>query len=70
MNEYKVQINLVVSVNMEEKREFYRNLDPKAMGNEKDCWRTLKSLFSDKVKNTSTSIALFEDGSTVKKAMK
>ena len=40
----KLQRNLVISMNREAKRDFYRNLDPKNVGNEKDFWRTIKPL--------------------------
>ena len=64
---YKLQRILVVSMNREAKRDFYRNLDPKKVGKEKDSWRTFKSLLSDKVKNTNTNIQLIENGNTITK---
>ena len=67
IQKYKVQRNLVVSLNREAKRDFYRNLDPKEVGKEKDSWRTFKPLSSDKVKNTNTNIQLTENGHTITK---
>ena len=67
IQKYKLQRNLVVSMNREAKRDFYRNLDPKKVGKEKDFWRTFKPLLSDKVKNTNTNIQLIENGDTITK---
>ena len=67
VQKYKLQRNLVVSVNREAKRDVYRNLDPKKIGKEKDFWRTCKPLLSDKVKNTNTNIQLIENGYTITK---
>ena len=64
----KLQRNLVVSMNREAKRDFYRNLDPKDLGNEKNFWRTFKPLLSDKVKNIHTNIQLAESGETITKS--
>ena len=65
IRKYKLQRNLVVSMNREAKRDFYRNLDPKKVGNEKDFWTTFKPLLSDKVKNTNTNLQIFENGQKI-----
>ena len=52
-------------MNREAKRDFYRYLDPKKVGNEKDFCRTFKSLLSDRVKNTNTNVQLIENGCTI-----
>ena len=67
IRKYKLQGYLVVNMNREAKRDFYRNLDPKKVGNEKDFWKTFKPLLSDKVKNTNTNIQLIENGHTITK---
>ena len=36
IQKYKLQRNVVVSMNREAKRDFYRNLDPKKVGKKKD----------------------------------
>ena len=65
IQKYKLQRNLVVSMNREAKREFYRNLYPKIVGKEKDFWRTIKPLLSDKVKNKNTNIQLTANGNPI-----
>ena len=67
MQKYKLQRNLVVSMNREAKRDFYRNLDPQKVGKEKDFWRTFKPLVSDKEKNTNTNMQLIENGNIITK---
>ena len=65
IQKHKLQRNLVVSMNREAKRDFYRNLDPKKVGKEKDFWRTFKPLLSDKVKNTNTNMQRIDSGNTI-----
>ena len=36
IQQYELQRNFIVSMNREAKRDFYRNLDPKKVGNEKN----------------------------------
>ena len=54
-------------MNREAKRDFYRNLDPKKVGNEKNFWRTFQPLLSDKVRNTNTNMQLIENKCTITK---
>ena len=54
-------------MNREEKRDFYKNLDPTKIGNKRAFWKTFKPLFSDKVTNTNTNITLVENGSKLSK---
>ena len=67
IQKYKIQRNLVVSINREAKREVYRDHELKATGYEKDFWRTFKPLLSDMVKNTNTTITLVEKGGKISK---
>ena len=65
IRKYKIQRNLVVRMNREAKRDFYKNLDPTKVGNERAFWKSFKSLLSDKVTNTNTNITLVENGRTI-----
>ncbi len=67
IRKYKIQRNLVVKMNRETKINFYKNLDPREIGNERAFWHTFKPLLSDKVKNTNPNIKLVENGCTVSK---
>ena len=55
-------------MNREAKRDFYKNLDPTKVGNERAFWKTFKPLLSDKVTNTNTNITLFENRRTMSKS--
>ena len=69
VQKYKIQRNLVVRMNREAKRCFYKNLDPTKVGNERAFWKTFKTLLSDKVTNNiNTNITLVENGHTMSKS--
>ena len=57
---YKRQRNLCTSLAKKAKREYYANLNPSVISDNKMFWRTIKPLFSDKV-TTSKSISLVEN---------
>ena len=57
---YKRQRNLCTSLVKKAKREYYANLNPSVISDNKKFWRTSKPLFSDKV-TTSKSITLVEN---------
>ena len=58
---YKRQRNLCTSLVKKAKREYYGNLNPAVISDNKKFWRTVKPFFSDKV-TTSENITLFENG--------
>ena len=58
---YKRQRNLCTSLVKKVKREYYGNLNPAVISDNKKFWRTVKPFFSDKVM-TSENITLFENG--------
>ena len=68
VRKYKIQRNLVVRMNREAKKDFYKNLDPTKVGNERAFWKTFKPILSDKVTNTNTNITLVENGRTISKS--
>ena len=51
IDRYKAQRNLVVRLNSNEKRNFFAKLDPTTAGKDKNFWKTLKPLFSEKSSN-------------------
>ena len=67
VQKYKLQRTLAVSMNSGAKKDFYRNLDPKKVGNEKGFGRIFGPLLSGKVKNTNTNKQLIENGHTITK---
>lgn len=56
---YKKQRNLCTRILKQTKVAYYRNLKPSQVSNNKDFWRNVKQLFSDKC-ITNDSIALLE----------
>ena len=57
---YKRQTHLCTSFLKKAKREYYANLNPSVMSDNKKFWRTIKPRFSDKV-ITSESITLVDN---------
>ena len=45
---YRQQRNLVVMLNRAAKRNVFSQLDPKEVGKDKNFWKTVKPLFTDK----------------------
>ena len=62
---YERQRNLCTSLVKKAKREYYGNLNPAVISDNKKIWRTVKPFFSDKVM-TSENITLFENGDILK----
>ena len=58
---YKRQRNVCSSLLKKTKREYYGNLNPAFISDNKKFWKTVKPFFSDKV-ITSDNIALLENG--------
>ena len=50
---YKKQRNICTSLLRKTKRNYFENLDPSAISDNKKFWKTIKPLFSDKVVTTS-----------------
>ena len=57
---YKKQRNLCTSFLRKTKREYFANLNPSLISDNKKFWKTIKPLFSEKV-TTSESITLIEN---------
>ena len=61
---FKKQRNLCVKLLREAKREYYKNIDLKSLNDNRKFWKTVKPLFSCKVKTTS-SVTLLENDEIV-----
>ena len=61
---FKKQRNLCVKLLREAKREYYKNIDLKSLNDNRKFWKTVKPLFSGKVKTTS-SVTLLENDEIV-----
>ena len=59
-----MQRNLCVKLLREAKREYYKNIDLKSLNDNRTFWKTVKPLFSGKVKTTS-SVTLLENDEIV-----
>ena len=58
---YREQRNLVVKVNTNAKRAYYKSIQAKSIENDKQFWKTVKPLFSN-TNPTSEKITLIENG--------
>ena len=61
---FKKQRHLCVKLLREAKREYYKNIDLKSLNDNRKFWKTVKPLFSGKVKTTS-SVTLLENDEIV-----
>ncbi len=61
---FKKQRNLCVKLLREAKRDYYANIDLKSLNDNRKFWKTVKPLFSDKIK-TSSSVTLLENGELI-----
>ena len=61
---FKKQRNLCVKLLREAKREYYKSIDLKSLIDNRKFWKTVKPLFSGKVKTTS-SVTLLENDEIV-----
>ena len=65
LNSYKAQMSRVVQNNKGAKREFFRELDPTKVGNDKVFWKTFKPLLSSNGTNHASKITLVENGTVL-----
>ncbi len=61
---FKKQRNLCVRLLREAKRDYYANSDLKSLNDNRKFWKTVKPLFSGKIK-TSSSVTLLENGELI-----
>ena len=61
---FKKQRNLCVKLLREAKRDYYANIDLKSLNDNRKFWKTVKPLFSGKIK-TSSSVTLLENGELI-----
>ena len=59
---YKRQRNLCVSLLRKEKKNYYNNLDLKIFEDNRKFWKSIKPLFSDKLKILDNNITILENG--------
>ena len=63
---YKKYRNFCVNLFKKEKRKYYANLDPKLIIDNKQFWKTVKPLFSEKIQDTR-NIILIENENIITK---
>ena len=59
---YKIQRNVCVSILRKEKKNYYNNLDLKVFEDNRKFWKSIKPLFSDKLKILDNNITILENG--------
>ena len=64
-NRYKKQRNRVIQINKRAKRDFFRELDPTKVGNDKVFWKTFKPLLSSNGTNHKSKITLVENAAVL-----
>ena len=65
LDRYKKQRNRVVQINKRAKRDFFRELDPTKVGNDKVFWTTFKPLLSSNGTKNVSKITLVENGTVL-----
>ena len=61
---FKDQRNLVVKLNVKAKRDYFKSIQSKSIENDKQFWKTVKPLFTNK-NPMSEKITLIDDGKIV-----
>ena len=63
-NDYKKKTQLYVALDHMAKQQYFSSLDLNLIADNKKFWKTVKSLFSDKISHKDI-ISLTEDGKTI-----
>ena len=64
IRKFKDQRNLVVKLNVKAKRDYFKSIQSKSIENDKQFWKTVKPLFTNK-NPMSEKITLIDDGNIV-----